>query len=488
MARLLTRRRWAFWRSVEERGVLLVGGPALLVYMIAVARITAEAPRSSWTSRLYSAASLFAGNYLPAEGMASPPSRVMALLGLLTLGLTFVAALTAVFATTARARARYRARTAGTALVVLGSGTAAAAEMIRRSPHTDPGAALLVTDGDRSTAAVAARGRASVLVTDLDALDDELVASLRSRGGRVVVATDDDAVTLDLAHRLASADGPSCPLVAVLRHAGLVDELRPAEIAGDSVDTFQVTCPAENTAGKVCQELDRLWADDDELTAVGRGTVVVDGDGSELAETVRLWVRRLSWARSFIRGEGLDGRRMVVVTSPGLLPTSHRSRVALVDPRATAWDPDLVFEDTATRWGRLFHSVYGVAYGNVTPWVSVATDRSGQSSVAAGRFLPSNLAQHGFHLVKVDGQPAPPDFTEDEITALAATEHEDWLKRKWLDGDVERPVAGQGNAYRKAWSELTIEQRVKNRNLVLGAAAALPALLGYEVRRIEPGS
>jgi hypothetical protein len=347
----------------------------------------------------------------------------------------------------------------------------------------------------------------------------------------MIVAADDDAVTLDLAHRLSSVSAPSRPLVAVLGHAGLVDELRPPEIAGGSVETFGVTCPAENTAGKVCQELDRLWTEDDELTAAGRGTVVVDGDDSELTRTVRLWVERLSWARSFIRGEegqpvalldpepvdgdcsgrapvtfhvvvgqngaevaaralrlmrreGLDAARMVVVTSPNLLPTARRGRMVLVDPRATAWDPDLVFEDAATRWGRLFHSVYGVAYSNVTPWAKVATDRSGQSSKAAGQFLPLNLARHGFHLVKVDGRPAAPDLTAEQITSLAAAEHEDWLGRTWRDpGGREHRVAGEENAYRKPWDELTDGQREKNRNLVLGAAAALPALLGYEVRR-----
>jgi len=528
--RRLTAGKRGFWRSVEERGVLVVGVPAALVFTAALVRITAEAPRSSWLSRVFGAAGLFAGNYLPVEGQQSPPSRTMSLLGVLALGLTFVAAVTAVLATTARARERFRARTAGTALVVLGNGTAAA-EMIRRAPHPEVRSVLLVTDSERSTAAVAARGRAAVLVTDLDALGDEVVASLRNRGGRIVVAADDDAVTLDLAHQLTSVAVTSCPLVAVLGHAALVDELRPPEIAGGSVDTFGVTSPAENTAGKVCHELDRLWSEDAELTAAGHGTVLVDGDGSELTRTVRLWVRRLGWARSFIRGEhgepvarlhpeptegpgaaegrvtfhvvvgedgaevaaralrlmrreGVDGRRMVVVTSPSLLPTARRGRMVLVDPRATAWDPDLVFEDTATRWGRLFHSVYGVAYGNVTPWTTVAAERRGQSSVAAGLFLPVNLARHGFHLVRVDGQPVEPDFTPEEVTSLAAAEHEDWLRRTWLDGDgVSHPVAEEDNEYCMPWPDLTAEQRAKNRNLLLGAAAALPALLGYEVRR-----
>jgi hypothetical protein len=527
--RQVDRRQRRFWRSVEERSVLVIGGAALVVLLLAVVRISVEAPRSSWLSRLYSAAGLFAGNYLPAQGQGATPSRSMGALGLLALSLTFVAALAAVLATTARARERFRARTAGTALIVLGNGTAAAA-MIRRSAHTAVSEVLLVSDNERSTAALAARDRAAMLITDLDALDDQVVSSLRARGGRIVVAADDDAVTLDLSHRLSGAAGPACELVAVLGHAGLVDELRPAEIGGDSVDTFGVTSPAENTAGKVCQELDQLWSKDDELIAAGHGAVVVDGDGSELASTVRLWVSRLSWARSFIRGEdgqpvarldplsteelqigpapvtfhvvvgpdgaevaaralrlmrrdGLDGGRMVVVTSESLLPTARRGRMVLVDPRTTAWDPDLVFEDTATRWGRLFHSVYGVAYAKVTPWASEAAGRRGQSSVAAGRFLPANLAKHGFHLVKVDGRPAPPDFTEDEITSLAATEHEAWLGRTWSDGGVDRPVADEHNVYRKAWCELTSEQRDRNRNLVLGAAAALPALLGYEVRR-----
>ncbi|MCO7219370.1 hypothetical protein [Klenkia sp. PcliD-1-E] len=521
--------RRPFWRSVEERGVVLVGVPAGIVLMAAIVTISVEAPRSSWLSRVYGATGLFAGNYLPVQGQPDSPTPLMAALGVAALALTFVAALTAVFASTSRARQRYRARRSGTRLVVVGSGVPAA-ELVRRHLPAGPGELLLVTATERTPAAVASRGRADVQVADLDALSDEVVAGLCERGGQIVVAGEDDAATLELARRLSLGNRAEAPVVAVIARAALVDELRPAEIDAQLVEGLLVTCPAENTAGRVAQELERLLRADPALLAAGSGTVVVDGDAGELTETVQRWVCRLSWARSFlldeharpvprvrplldVDGDGngwpdatfrvvvgadaadvaaralravrrgmQDPRRMITVTSASLLPAAQRELVAVVDPRATAWDPDLVFESTAVRWGRMFHSVYSLAFASKEAWSPAG--RAGQSSVAAGRFLPRNLADHGFVLVRVDGRPAAPSFTHDEVTSLAAAEHEDWLRRTYREGDgPPQRVPREGSEFDQPWSDLTDAQQERNRTLVRGAAAALPAVLGYEVRR-----
>lgn len=518
------------FRPVDGRLPWAIGVPAVVVVLVLVLGYRAfaeESPRSSVAQRMYAAVDLFAGNYLRLEGQPQVPSPTVAGLGLVALGLTFLAALTAVFSLTARARDRWRARRAGSDLVVLGGG-AAAAEVLRPFPSSRRGL-LLVTDSSQGPAAVAARRHAAVKLADLEALTDKDAASLRRRGKWLAVATDDDALNLGLAERLTRTPLAGSTVMTVVRHPVLVEELRPPVIRGRLQLPFSISCPAENIAEQVCLQLDRMLDKDVDLRAAGSGTVVIDGDGGALAETVETWVRRFTWSRSFLSGgagivlprlrmgdetsPGRDGPvvrilvgeepadtaartlrglraarpadRFVAVTSRRLLFTHRADRVVVVDDRAAAWDHALVFDDIESQWGRLYHAIYGVLFDNMTDWADVATGREGQSSVLAGRFMLENLEQHGFELVKCEGPPRQPDFTPAEVTSMAAAEHHQWLNvRTYREGGREISVARLDSEYRVPWEELDGSKRHDNEALVVSTVPALAALFGYEVRRI----
>lgn len=520
----------AAWRSLEERGPVVVGVPAVVVLGLAFWAFSVEAPRSSIAARLYASLDLFAGNYISLEGQAEEPSPLVAVLGFLALTLTFTAALTAVLSLTARARERFRAGRAGHQLVVIGSGTAAA-EILRGHQASPKGAMLLVTDSRQATAAVAARGQAPVWVADLDALTDEDADSLRGRGGRIAVATEDDPRNLELAQRLASrASGGA--VTAIIGHAFLVDELRPALIRGGLQMGYGISCPIEKVAERVCHHLDHALSGNPHLRAAGRGSVVVEGDGGQSARTVELWVRRFTWSRSFLhdgmpdqvpllrmvdelatdhegptfrvfvgenladtaartlrglRTRGPRDQGFISVTRESLLPLSDTLPVPVVDPRSAAWDPQLLFDDMEKQWGRLYHAIYGLRFNKMTEWSEVSSGREGQSSIAAGRFMLQNLETHGFHLVKCQQPPAAPDFTHSEVTSMAAAEHDQWLRhRTYVDERGHSvSVARSDSPYRVPWEQLDEEKRRDNEELVVRTVPALAAVFGYEVQRFS---
>lgn len=513
----------------------IVGGLAFAVLVCAIVVVSVEAPRSSIAGRLYSAVELFAGAYLPQPGQSSPPSPLMSAVGVAALVVTFTAAITALLALTTRAREWLRARRAGSELIVIGSGRAAA-EILRSHPGAAPAGLLLVTGDRRGAAAVAARGHAASTVVDLESLAGEGgLVGLRSRGGTIAVATDDDALNIDIAEGLTREPVPGArKVMAIVEHPLLAEELRPPLIRGRLAAPYGISCPIENIAEQICHHLDELLAGDEAVRAAGHATVVVDGDGGAAAAVVETWVRRFTWSRSFLRGavdrpvpllrmsdepEAASGGpviriavgddqsdtaartlramrrdqgeevRHIAVTSPRLLRPGPGDRVAVVDPRAAAWDQRLVFDDIAEQWGRLYHSVYGVLWNSFTPWAAVYERREGQSSVSAGLFMLCILEAHGFHLVKTDERPVDPGFTPEEVTSMAAAEHEEWWERRTYDDGTGRRAKVSDTStnpeFRMPWDELGEKARQQNENLTRCTIPALAALFGYEVRRVR---
>jgi hypothetical protein len=391
-----------------------------------------------------------------------------------------------------------------------------------------------VTDSRQGPAVVAARGHAAVRVADLEVLSDKDAADLRRRGKWLAVATDDDALNLGLAERLAVRPEGTSNVMAVISHPSLVDELRPPVIRGALALPFSIGCPVENIAERVCHELDRALNEDAALRAAGQGTVVIDkAVGDAVAATVELWVRRFTWSRSFLRGgdpssvprlrmsdetqpgspgpvfrifvgdqladaatralralrHGEDDARLIVVTSSRLVPTRQAAQMTVIDSRAAAWDHQLVFDDIASQWGRLYHAIYNVLFGKSDEWAQVATGREGQSSILAGQYMLENLEEHGFELVKSDAPPRAPDFTEAEVTSMAAAEHHQWLNvRRYRVGHETFSVARADSPYRVVWDELDEAKRRDNEALVISTVPALAAMFGYEVRRFSAGA
>jgi hypothetical protein len=517
-------------RSVEAILPGIIGGLALVVLAAAIVVLSLEAPRSSIASRLYSAVDLFTGAYIPLAGQDDKPTPAMAWVGLSALSVTFTAALTALLSLTTRAREWLRARRAGQDLVVIGSGEPAA-QILRSHPRKSTRGLLLVTGSRQGPAALAARGHAATAVMDLHTFAEDAAADLRARGGTLAVATDDDALNIAIAEALTRqevTDGKK--VMAIVRHPALAEELRPPVISGGLRMPYGISCPAENIAEQVCHHLDQALTRDPALKAAGQGTVIVDGDDEELSAVVETWVRRFTWSRSFLRdgarervpllrmteqGEGdapgpvfrifvgadpaetaartlkgvrlgdAERSRLVAVTSARLIPTAQAGRVVVVDELSAAWDQRLVFDDIAEQWGRVYHSVYCVLFDSFTDWSEVHTGREGQSSIAAGQHMLRLLDRHGYHLVKVEDRPTAPAFTADELTSMAAAEHEEWrLKRKYRDEHGRKiSVAGPNSPYRLPWEELPEHARRNNETLVDCTVPALAALFGYEVRR-----
>lgn len=520
-------------RSVEAVLPGIVGGLALLVLAAAFVVLTVEAPTSSIAARLYSSVDLFTGAYLPLAGQDDTPSPAMSWVGLAALTVTFTAALTALLSLTARAREWLRARRAGSDLVVIGSGEPAA-QILRSHPRKSTRGLLLVTSNRQGPAAVAARGHAATTVMDLQTLPEDAADDLRARGGTLAVATDDDALNITLAEALTRRAVPGGKKVmAIVQHPALAEELRPPVISGDLHMPYGISCPVENVAEQICHHLDQGLTDDEALKAADQGTVSVEGDDGMLSEVVETWVRRFTWSRSFLRdgarervpllrmrepGEpdapgpvfrifvGADpaetaartlkgvrlgragGSRLIAVTSARLIPVAQLDRVVVVDERSAAWDQRLVFDDIAEQWGRVYHSAYRVLFNSGAEWAEVHTGREGQSSIAAGQYMLQLLDRHGFHLVKVEGRPTAPAFTDAELTSMAAAEHGEWLLRRTYRDEHGKAVSvvGPQSPYRMPWEELSEQARKNNEALVNCTVPALAALFGYEVQR-KPG-
>jgi len=508
-----------------------------------------EAPQSNALSRIYGAMDSFSGAYIPLGSQSAQPSGAMSLAGILSLSVTFAAALSALWALSRRARQWLRARDAGSELIVVGSGQAAA-EILRSHPNASRKALLLITGDPDGPAAIAIRDIAPYVVADLESLATDRARLDRARRAeKIAVATDDDALNLAIAHALTDGENstkvmavvsrpeladelrPGTKVMAVVSHPELADELRPATIEGELVERFGISCPMENIAEKVCHRLDELLRENQPIKDAGKARLYIDGDGGPLSRSVALWSERLSLSRAHLgayesalrlpmlyvvdEASSADGPpliRVMVGADPAdtaartlrairsnrdprpvryiavtaeHLLGKHAAPVTVIDPRSAAWDGELVFDDIAEQWGRSYHYAYCVVFADDTEWSTVREGRKGQSSVKAAQEMLRILKEHGYRLVKTD-RPVPPQFTSDEVRSMAKREHDDWLKRRYKAEDgLWKPVAEDGNPYKMAWDRLERAQQHRNELLTAQTFPAMAALFGYEIQPSE---
>jgi hypothetical protein len=527
-------------RRIQAWSPVVVLAGALTAFAASFVVYSDEAPKSDLVSRVYAAMDAFSGAYIPLGAQTAQPSEAMSRAGIFSLSITFLAAFTALWSLSRRARQWLRARRAGSELIVIGSGEAAAE--ILRSHQELPSKALLLIAGDSTgPAVVAVHDVAPYIVSDLDVfVNDQSLIRRARRAEKIAVATDDDVLNLTIADALTQPEEPDGAVdrenerlprvIAVVSHPDLADELRPAVIDGALSARFGISCPTENIAEEVCHRLDELLRKSQPIRDFGGARLYIDGDGGLLARSVALWTARLSLSRACLSGFGSEPRlpilrvvdevsadgapviRVMVgehppetaartrrairsnsdqlpgcyiaVTAKQLLGDSAEA-VVVIDPRQAAWHRDLVFDDIAEQWGRSYHYAYCVIFAADADWSRVHTGREGQSSIKAAQEMLRILHDHHYRLVKAS-QPSPREFSSDEVRSMAEREHEAWLKRDYTaeDGSTKR-VAEESKCYNKPWTELDAEQQQRNEILTAQTFPAMAALFGYEIQPIE---
>jgi len=509
---------------------------SLVVYSI-------EASTAPWVSRIYAALDMFTGAYIPLGRQSATPSSKIAFVGLAALSVTFLAAFTAIYELSTKVREWFQAHGAGSNLIVIGSGEAAA-DILRAYPTPTGSNVLLITAEETGPAAVAAAGIAPRIVADLDAFETTALRERTRRAARVAVATDDDGLNIRIADAIASWAQPNQKVMALIADAKLADERRPSVIDGALPEQFGLSCPAENIAEEVCHKLDVLGLTDDVITGADGLAIFLDLDDGDLAETVALWVRRYVWSRRYLlsetsqknpaRLEIVDLRQAGVVTDPTFLEfsrvrvvatedpgvsarrtllalrnekadssagldsyvavtTSHligksvagNPRIAVVDPTESAWDEALIFDDIVDQWGRAFHQAYNVIYGKNSKWAEVREGRKGQSSRLAAVQMLKALKKQGYRLVKTLGDAAPVDplFSDEHVKAMAKLEHEDWRVREYLEQDGTRSSVASERPLNIEWADLSTDEKNKNVQLIRQTYPGMAALFGYQIQR-----
>lgn len=530
-------------RDLRAWSPLIVLAGAVAVFVGSLIVYTVETPTAPVVARIYAALDMFTGAYIPLAGQSAVPSAAVATAGIAALFVTFLAAFAALYELSTKARGWFQARRAGSDLIVIGSG-AAAAEILRAHPTASGGDLLLITGDGAGRAAITAAGIAPRIVTDLDAFATSTgLLALTRRADRVAVATDDDGLNLCIADAITKQGTPSQKVMALIADPKLADERRPSVIDGELPYRFGIDCPTENIAEEVCHQLD-LLVRDHVIEGTDAVAVYLDLDDSDLAKTVELWVRRHSWSRGYLLHDASQKRlpRLeLVVPQPGFvvadttslnLPrvrivaladprdsarrtlwalrhdqedsstgpvsyiavtTSHligenvtrASGIAVVDPTVSAWDDVLIFDDIADQWGRAFNQAYNVIYGMNLSWLEVRHKREGQSSRLAALHMLSVLKQHGYQLVKTvgDARPRDPAFPDKCEQAMAEMEHEDWRVRQYTKPDGTRAaVAGERDLKETNWANLTEDDKEKNLRLIRHTYPGMAALFGYQIQ------
>jgi hypothetical protein len=538
MARTVSQRDLRAWSPfIVLAGAIVALALSLTVYSI-------EAPTAPLLSRIYAALDMFTGAYIPLIGQSATPSAAIATAGIAALLVTFLAAFAALYELSTKAREWFQARRAGSDLIVIGSGEAAA-EILRAHPTSTGRELLLITGDEAGRAAITAAGIAPRIVTDLDAFATSTgLLALTRRADRVAVATDDDGLNLCIADAITKQATPRQKVMALIADPKLADERRPSVIDGELPDRFGINCPTENIAEEVCHQIDLLALSDHVIDGTDAVAVYLDLDDSDLAKTVALWVRRHSWSRGYLLNDASQKRlprlelvvlqpgfvvadpailnlprvRIVALADPGdsarqtlwalrhdqedsntrpvsyiAVTTSHligenvtrASRIAVVDPTVAAWDDVLIFDDIADQWGRAFNQAYNAIYGMNLSWLDVRHKREGQSSRLAALHMLSVLKQHGYQLVKTvgDARPRNPEFPPECEQAMAEMEHKDWLVRQYTKPDGTRAaVAGERDLKETDWANLTEDDKEKNLRLIRHTYPGMAALFGYQIQ------
>ena len=512
---------------------------SVAVYTIVIYSV--EAPRSAYLSRLWATLAAFSGSSVALDGQdANHPSRKLTIAFALCLLVTLAAAVSAGFALTGQIRNHLRAMGAGEQLVVIGSGVNAAQVLRSRAIDLPVGtpqrnAVLLITaEPDGPAATIAAARRVPTVVMDLiDFAQNDDLKQRTYRAAHVAVATDEDALNRSIAEFICRPGDRADKVMALISNPQLADELRPAVIEGELTERYCITSSVENIAEALCHTVDALLLTNPTMMEAGRVDVFVDGDGGMTTQTVRLWLDRLAWSRSYLSDQAefrlptlelvshessrrsipllrivvgedaaetaaraLRGRRLrattedcaqILVASQKLVGVGDpSSNLIVMDPAETAWKHDLLFDDIERQWGRSYHYSYGIIFAHgeaVEPWEAVRDGKDGQSSIKAAQHMLKILDENGFRLVKTNRFAARFEPCQCMVDAMARAEHEDWLNREYEGEDKkDHRVVLPGNKYAKPWEELTAELKLPNRRLIAQTFPALAALFGYEIQ------
>lgn len=326
------------WLRRWPAAVLAVS--ATVIVIVGYFEFRHEYPNSAVAQRLFSSLSMFTGGYVPPEpdAPATPPTRI-AWTSMAAFLLTFGAALWVIVEVTSkRLSVAYRARRSRPQLVVVGSGETATA--IVKSALAQEISTVLIAESSKSQAARVAEGGALVVTVPSveSCTENESVADLLVRAQNVVIATDSAPANLALREKIApirKKEDDQSPkpetepaetedfrsLIAVVHDPVVADTMRPAVLT--KLTEEDVTCPAENVAEHVCHLIDAATTGkrvvDEETMNRLAGSITVQVipvapgtsevyEWPQLAETIELWIRRLSWSRTFLNGgENAEG-------------------------------------------------------------------------------------------------------------------------------------------------------------------------------------
>ncbi|MFT3660689.1 MAG: hypothetical protein QM809_04650 [Gordonia sp. (in: high G+C Gram-positive bacteria)] len=329
--------RWHRLGRLTQALLPAVGAIAAVVVAVwTFFAFTAVFPGSGYWQRIFSTLITFAGGYT-APGKTAvkdagdfPPTSI-AIPATLAFAITIAAAASVVVVLSRRARNAIRVWLAHPRLAVLGNGPTATA--IITSAIENEISVVLVTHSETSESHLAARGTCpTLIVPNLDAVQDSPgLIRIAKRAQNVVVATESSSENLRIRqalrrHRPGAAELDDFrSLMAVVSDPRLAEALRPTTLRRVFAEE-DVTCPSENVAEHVCHVIDaaatgsravRKGDDGQSVSLVERVAVqVVDVASApgeteawaDLAATVELWVRRLTWGRIFLNGdERADG-------------------------------------------------------------------------------------------------------------------------------------------------------------------------------------
>lgn len=148
-----------------------------------------------------------------------------------------------------------------------------------------------------------------------------------SHAKRVVIATDSDGVNMQLHDEIQEIRAGQSEKyrgrtdLVIIHDPAYAELVRPDTIT-TTLPGNEVTCPAENIAEHICHlivaaitgspRIQRAVVDVVELPA----STTTDQDRPGLAETIRIWVRRLSWSLAFVCDDDENPVPQIVLREP----------------------------------------------------------------------------------------------------------------------------------------------------------------------------
>ncbi|BBZ65897.1 hypothetical protein MINS_13260 [Mycolicibacterium insubricum] len=283
---------------------------------------------SSFPQRLWATLSLFTGGYLSLTPDYDPqPPTDLSIVGILALLLTLFAAGSLVLLSR-RVRDFVHLVRPKAHLGIIGDGHTAAA--LIKSSVTNNIPTILITESRDSVAAMATTPAIPIIAAgELQAvLTTPTARRVISHAKRVVIATDSDGVNMQLHDeiqviRAGQSEKYRGRTDLVIIHDPVYAELVRPDTITTTLPGNEVTCPAENIAEHICHlivaaitgspRIQRAVVDVVDLPA----STTTDQDQPGLAETIRIWVRRLSWSLSFVCDDDEIPVPQIVLREPG---------------------------------------------------------------------------------------------------------------------------------------------------------------------------